>query len=74
MKKILALLITLNLALLSCSSDEQKNEQCGTIVLIHENQSKPGFTIQVKTDTGYYLTYDDIMNKPTMGSKYCRNN
>ena len=74
MKKTVISLITLNLTLLSCSSDEQKNEQCGTIVLIHENQSKPGFTIQVKTDTGYYFTYDDIMNKPAMGSKYCRNN
>ena len=74
MKKTVISLITLNLTLLSCSSDEQKNEQCGTIVLIHENQSKPGFTIQVKTDTGYIFTYDDIMNKPTMGSKYCRNN
>ena len=74
MKKLLLLLLALNLTLLSCSDDEQKNEQCGTIVLIHENQSKSGFTIQVKTDTGYYFTYDDIMNKPVMGSEYCRNN
>ena len=73
MNKII-LLFTLNLTLLSCSNDEQKNEQCGTIVIIHENQSKAGYTVQVKTDTGYYFTYDDIMSKPTMGSKYCRNN
>lgn len=73
MKKLIVVL-ALNLALLSCSNAEQINEQCGVIVLIHENQSKPGFTIQVKTDTGYYFTYDDIMNKPVMGSKYCRTN
>ncbi len=73
MKKTI-ILLALNLTLFSCSDDEQKNEQCGTIVIIHENQSKPGFTIQIKTDTGYYLTYDDIMNKPVIGSKYCRSN
>ena len=73
MKKVIVLL-ALNLTLLSCSDNKEKNEQCGAIVIIHENQSKPGFTIQIKTDTGYYLTYDDIMNKPVIGSTYCRNN
>jgi hypothetical protein len=66
------LLLVTSLFIISCSKDEVENKQCGTIVLIHENQSKPGYTIQVKTDTGYLFTYDDITNKPNMGNKYCR--
>jgi len=60
------------LTLLACSKDEVINEQCGTVVLVHKNVSKEGYTIQIKTEKGYYFTYDDIMFNPSIGNKYCR--